>query len=438
MTTLREEAFAAFRQGRAEEALALLTEVVRRTPLDHRARMAGAQCLAKLGQVERAATVLCDTAESLAQRDYLLSATFAAKLGLSCRPPTRASPPSFGGSTPAPPPAPGAAPSRRRCRPSRSSRSRSWSCALTCAARSCYDRAFEVLAGADGGPPAPPRARALRCRSSRSSTRTRSSSWCRACWCASSPTARRRSAAGEPGESIFIIVAGRARVEREMRGQKKVLAKLPGGSLFGELALLTGGRRTATVIAEGEAELFEVKAADLELVARRFPEVPRDIARYAEKRVAANMLVTAGLFDNLPAEQRAEVLGKFKPRFVSAGERVVVEGAGGEGLFLVMAGELSVTKKDAGGEPVALSLLRDGDVFGEISLLTGGPASASVTAVRKSLVAQLGRGEFEKLLEEKPAVGDYLKAVCEGRLKANAEAMHPAEILDAEELVFRE
>jgi CRP-like cAMP-binding protein len=240
---------------------------------------------------------------------------------------------------------------------------------------------------------------------------------------------------GDPGDSIFIIVAGRARVEREVRGEKRQLASLPGGSLFGELALLTGGRRSATVVADGEAEFFEIKAADLELVAHRFPEVPRDIARYAEKRVAANMLVTAGLFDNLLADQRAEVLEKFKPRFVAAGEKIVDETGGSQGLFLVMAGELAVTKRDPKGELVVLNLLRDGDVFGEISLLTGGPASATVTAQRKSIIAMLERADFDHLVQTRPAVADYLKALSDGRLKAIDDCMHPGEVLDADELI---
>ena len=185
--------------------------------------------------------------------------------------------------------------------------------------------------------------------------------------------------------------------------------------------------------------MFEIKAADLEAVARRFPEVPRALAAFAEKRVAENLLVTSSLLDQLPPDKRNAVLLKLKPRTVVCGERIVAEGEVAKGgLFMVMAGELAVTKKDISGETVALNLLQDGDVFGEISLLTGGPATATVTAVRRSIIAELAREEFDALAQTSPAVVDYLKALSDGRLKAIADSMRPAEVMDAEELIVRE
>lgn len=437
MATLREEALGAFREGRDEEALALLAEVVRRTPSDHRARMFGAQCLARLGETEKALAVLSTTAENLARRDYLLSATLAAKLGLALnaddprlvgvlrRIHARAAASTKRASVPPPlpPEPPGRVPSDELCAHLRGA--------------ALLEKAFEIMGSADDGahaapgvrPPLPlfafvdPEAFVELVRRMGLREVTHGEAIVRE---------------GEKGESIFILVAGRARVEREVRGERKLLATLPGGSLFGELALLTSGRRHATVVAEGDAELFEISGADLEAVARRFPEVPRAIAQFAEKRVAANMLVTAGLFDNLLAERRAQVLERFRPRTIAPGERVTVEDEPVTGLFLVMAGELSVTKKDPSGEIVSLSLLRDGDVFGEISLLSGGPASATVTAIRRSVVAILAREEFQAIVADNPGVADYLKALSEGRLRAIADSMRPAEVIDAEELVEAE
>jgi hypothetical protein len=61
-----------------------------------------------------------------------------------------------------------------------------------------------------------------------------------------------------------------------------------------------------------------------------------------------------------------------------------------------------------------------------------------VTAVRRSIIAELGRAEFDEMLQASPAVGDYLKALSDGRLKAIADSMRPAEVMDAEELIVRE
>lgn len=434
MKTLRAEAVRAFREGRAEDALALLTEVVRRGPTDHRARMFGAQCLAQLGDLEHALKVLQITAENLVRRDYLLSATLAARLGLDLRPGdpamvaelrrvhARAAASVRRGAVPPPlpPDVPPARPVEELCALLRGEELRA--------------RAFDILATADEGAPASPGSRPPL-----------------PLFAFLDPDAfvelvprmglhevdhgESIIREGEEGASVFVLVAGRARVERVVRGETRVLATLPGGSLFGEVALLTGGRRSATVVAEGECEVFEVSASELEQLSQRFPEVPRAIAEFAQRRVCANLLVTAGLFDNLPPERRAAVLERFRSRTVEPGERVVSEDLPVDGLYLVMSGELTVTKRDSMGETVSLGVLRDGDVFGEISLLSGGNASTTVIAARRSLVAGLPRQDFQALVAEAPAVGEYLRTLSEGRLRLIAESMRPAELLDAVELV---
>ncbi|MFN7133274.1 MAG: cyclic nucleotide-binding domain-containing protein, partial [Myxococcales bacterium] len=238
---------------------------------------------------------------------------------------------------------------------------------------------------------------------------------------------------GDPGESIFVLVAGRAKVVREGAAQG-TLASLSGGALFGELAVLTGAPRTASVYADGELELFEISRDDLNMVAKRHPTVPRALAQFAQRRLAMNLLATAPLFKELPGAQRAEVLNRFAPRVVAPGERVIRQGELAPGLFLVLTGELAVVKTEEQSD-IALGLLRDGDVFGEISLVTGNPATATVTATHKTALATLPRASFEELVQSYPQVEDFLVGLSQSRLAMITEAMRPAEVIDAEDLI---
>ena len=77
----------------------------------------------------------------------------------------------------------------------------------------------------------------------------------------------------------------------------------------------------------------------------------------------------------------------------------------------------------------------EGDIAGEISLLNGLRATATVAASRKTAVALLNRKNFEALLKEQPKLRDFLDELSARRLKGIGEAMRPAEILDADELV---
>jgi len=63
---------------------------------------------------------------------------------------------------------------------------------------------------------------------------------------------------GEPGESMFIIASGRAVVALEP--DRREVATIEGGGYFGEMSLLTGEPRTATVIARGDTVVLEIGA----------------------------------------------------------------------------------------------------------------------------------------------------------------------------------
>jgi CRP-like cAMP-binding protein len=73
----------------------------------------------------------------------------------------------------------------------------------------------------------------------------------------------------EAGDSMFVILAGRARVVLEPSGQE--VAVIPAGGFFGEMSMLTGDRRTATVRAIDDVRVLEVKAADFRELALANP-----------------------------------------------------------------------------------------------------------------------------------------------------------------------
>ena len=84
--SLRELGLDFVADGNWERALGVFAEAVRRQPADHRARMLAARCYAKMGENERAVTVLHACAEGLLKRDYLLSAIAACRQALPLAP----------------------------------------------------------------------------------------------------------------------------------------------------------------------------------------------------------------------------------------------------------------------------------------------------------------------------------------------------------------
>ena len=78
---------------------------------------------------------------------------------------------------------------------------------------------------------------------------------------------------GHPGESLFVVRSGEVELFiRDNTGQKIVLTSCIEGDLFGELALLDQGSRTATAVALADSELLELDREDLLLLFQRHPD----------------------------------------------------------------------------------------------------------------------------------------------------------------------
>jgi hypothetical protein len=96
---------------------------------------------------------------------------------------------------------------------------------------------------------------------------------------------------GEEGEEMYLILSGCIKVLAEDEaGRENVLSTLEAGELFGEMALLGGGVRTAAVRAETDAELLRIDYKALERVRRRNPRISAKIyfnmARILSERVS--------------------------------------------------------------------------------------------------------------------------------------------------------
>jgi small-conductance mechanosensitive channel/CRP-like cAMP-binding protein len=115
---------------------------------------------------------------------------------------------------------------------------------------------------------------------------------------------------GEPGESMFAIVRGRVRVTVGDRGNE--VATIGPGGYFGEMSLLTGDPRTATVSAIGDCVLLEITADDFRQIALAAPEVVERIGlAVAERRLGLERsrqeVAAAAVVDEAPRSFLARI-----------------------------------------------------------------------------------------------------------------------------------
>jgi CRP-like cAMP-binding protein len=209
---------------------------------------------------------------------------------------------------------------------------------------------------------------------------------------------------GESGSSFYVVASGRFAVSRrDDRGESILLAHLGEGDFFGEMALLSGAPRAATVSAEQASEVLEFRPDALVAIARQHPQLALSIRRFYRQRLLANALATSAVFRPFPPGDRKLIMERFLTRETAPGELIIREGEPSDGLYVILEGSVDVSKRQLGRD-FLVSQLREGDLFGEMSCLRKIPATASVTVRRPGTLLRLPRNVFDELVVSYPQI----------------------------------
>jgi len=131
------------------------------------------------------------------------------------------------------------------------------------------------------------------------------------------------------------------------------------------------------------------------------------------------------LFAELTGEHRAQLAAAAVHHHYDRGEKLVREGTAGDSLFILDRGRVMVSKSGeaVGTKTLRLAALGEGEVFGEMSLLTGEPRSATVTADSACEVLVLERDAIAPILAADPAIAEALSRVLADRVAATAQRL---------------
>jgi len=221
---------------------------------------------------------------------------------------------------------------------------------------------------------------------------------------------------GSKGDSFFVICAGTANVFRMEGDARRELATLQEGAFFGEMALLSDSPRTASVEATAEdTQLLEISADTLKQLSAKHPTVAAALKKFYRQRLLANLMGSAPLFKPFSKGDRRALVEKFKAREVRRGEVLIAEGKASDGLYVVLAGEVEVKVR---GQRVAT--LKEGEVFGEMSLLTRKPGSATVAASKRTSLLRLPREAFDAIIMSHPQILELVAELSDARTRQNA------------------
>jgi serine phosphatase RsbU (regulator of sigma subunit) len=106
------------------------------------------------------------------------------------------------------------------------------------------------------------------------------------------------------------------------------------------------------------------------------------------------------LFSGLDSKSLSSIMPLFENEIFPADTKVLREGEFGDSMYIIVNGEVNVTKFNEEGNEIFITKLRSGSYFGEVALIDNQPRSANINAENETSVLRLKKSAFEKLLIE--------------------------------------
>ena len=128
------------------------------------------------------------------------------------------------------------------------------------------------------------------------------------------------------------------------------------------------------------------------------------------------------LFEVLGDEERAAIVREMEVETHSEGSVIINEGDPGSSMYLIASGEVKVYTRGSTGT-VYLARLGEGDFFGEVSVLTGKPRTATITASQRTELLRLDKEKLDGVLAKYPGIRKVLDDFYKKRAKHTVEAM---------------
>ena len=164
------------------------------------------------------------------------------------------------------------------------------------------------------------------------------------------------------------------------------------------------------------AQLIAVGSPDSQLD-QSWSEVTEDAPAQQKERA------TSTLFTLFSAEVLAQLMERTERRSFLGGDIIVTEGESGGGMFLLVEGQVKVFTRDAEGHHIPLTELGPGDLFGEVSVLTGAARTATITAQGAVTALEVSRAAIVDLAGQYPEVLDVMQRFCEQRAQHTIETL---------------
>ncbi|CAJ1075346.1 protein kinase%2C cAMP-dependent, regulatory, type I, alpha (tissue specific extinguisher 1) a isoform [Xyrichtys novacula] len=192
---------------------------------------------------------------------------------------------------------------------------------------------------------------------------------------------------GDEGDNFYVIDQG----EMDVYVNNEWVTSIGEGGSFGELALIYGTPRAATVRAKSNVKLWGIDRDSYRRILMG--------STLRKRKMYEEFLSKVSILESLEKWERLTVADALETVQFADGQKIVVQGEPGDEFFIILEGTAAVLQRRSNSEEfVEVGRLGPSDYFGEIALLMNRPRAATVVACGPLKCVKLDRPRFERVL----------------------------------------
>ncbi|HRX78849.1 MAG: cyclic nucleotide-binding domain-containing protein [Planctomycetaceae bacterium] len=216
---------------------------------------------------------------------------------------------------------------------------------------------------------------------------------------------------GDTVDAFYFVSTGLLEVTKDQEdldgnpdNDRLVLAEIGPGATIGEMQILTGGVRSATVTAAKPSGLVKFPKEAFDSFLAKDPNVVEQLAKTIMPRLYRDQMVDVlpNLFGELNEKMLRDLEDKMTWRSLRRGDLLCYQSEPSDSFYIIISGRMQVLIQDASGRSQNVSELSQGESVGEMGVVTGEPRSATIIASRDTELMEFSRDEFEDFTQRYP------------------------------------
>ena len=200
---------------------------------------------------------------------------------------------------------------------------------------------------------------------------------------------------GDDDDSLFVLLDGQAEVR--LGPSRTPIAVLGPGDSFGETAVLTGARRTASVVALSDLRFLQLDGEAVRSVAAASPEARGALEGVMEELARARLIREVTTFAALDDTARRALARSTVRRRLGDGEVLFSQGDHAQAAYLIISGNVRLLR-EVGGASADVARVGPGALLGETAVVTGSPRTATAVAATEVELLELSLRALSEVL----------------------------------------